>query len=185
MKQPEEQIAPLPPHLVGALKERLIDWTDFDVAGYQLGVVLGLLPEWPKGEAWGEHKWVFWSANPLGDALYEMLGDELKHRTTGEWLELLNQNDIPCMRPHTLETLLEDPHLADVGFFRFEEHPSEGRIRTMREPSTWSETTPPTGRFAPRLGQHTREILAEAGYTPAEIDALIAQCVVMTDRRPT
>lgn len=60
-------------HLVGALKERLLDWTDFDVAGYQLGVVLGLLPEWPKGEAWGPHKWVFWSANPLGDALYEML----------------------------------------------------------------------------------------------------------------
>ena len=51
----------------------------------------------------------------------------------------------------------------------------------MREPSTWSETVPPTGRFAPRLGQHTREILTEAGYTPGEIDALIAQRAVMTD----
>ena len=85
------------------------------------------------------------------------------------------------MRPHTLETLLEDPHLADAGFFRWEEHPSEGRIRTMREPSTWSETAPPSGRFAPRLGQHTREILREAGYTSNEIDALIAQRAVMTD----
>ena len=115
------------------------------------------------------------------DALYEMLGEELKHRTTDEWLDLLQQHDIPCMRPHTLETLLEDPHLADVDFFRFEEHPSEGRIRTMREPSTWSHTTPPTGRFAPRLGQHTREILTEAGYTPTEIDALLTQQAVMTD----
>jgi crotonobetainyl-CoA:carnitine CoA-transferase CaiB-like acyl-CoA transferase len=60
-------------------------------------------------------------------------------------------------------------------------NPSEGRIRTMREPSTWSENAPPSGRFAPRLGQHTREILAEAGYTPHEIDALIAQRAVMTD----
>jgi crotonobetainyl-CoA:carnitine CoA-transferase CaiB-like acyl-CoA transferase len=117
------------------------------------------------------------------DALYEMLGEELRHRTTDEWLDLLRDNDIPCMRPHTLETLLEDPHLADVGFFRFEEHPSEGRIRTMREPSTWSETAPPSGRFAPRLGQHTREILAEAGYMPNEIDALLAQSAVMTDQR--
>src|SRR6185312_3414861 len=115
------------------------------------------------------------------DALYEMVGEELKHRTTDEWLELLERHDIPCMRPHTLESLLEDPHLADAGFFRFEEHPSEGRIRTMREPSTWSETMPPTGRFAPRLGQHTREILAEAGFAPDAIDALIARHAVMTE----
>ena len=96
-------------------------------------------------------------------------------------LDLLQQNDIPCIRPNTLETLLEDPHLADIGFFRFEEHPSEGRIRTMREPSTWPETVPPSGRFAPRLGQHTREILAEAGYRPNEIDTLIAQRAVMPE----
>jgi len=112
------------------------------------------------------------------DALYEMLGDELKHRTTDEWLELLEQNDIPCIRPNTLESLLDDPHLADVEFFGFAEHPSEGRIRTMREPSTWSETAPPTGRFAPRLGQHTREILTEAGYSPDEIDGLLDQRAV-------
>jgi crotonobetainyl-CoA:carnitine CoA-transferase CaiB-like acyl-CoA transferase len=115
------------------------------------------------------------------DALYEMVGEELKHRTTDEWLELLQRNDIPCMRPHTLETLLEDPHLADANFFRWEDHPSEGRIRTMREPSTWSETKPPTGRFAPQLGQHTREILTEAGFDNAAIDALIAQRIARTD----
>jgi crotonobetainyl-CoA:carnitine CoA-transferase CaiB-like acyl-CoA transferase len=115
------------------------------------------------------------------DALYEMVGEELKHRTTDEWLELLQRNDIPCMRPHTLETLLEDPHLADADFFRWEDHPSEGRIRTMREPSTWSETKPPTGRFAPRLGQHTREILAEAGFDSDAIDTLVAQRIARTD----
>ena len=115
------------------------------------------------------------------DALYEMVGEELKHRTTDAWLDLLARNDIPCMRPHTLETLLDDPHLADAGFFQWEEHPSEGRIRTMREPSTWSETEPPTGRFAPRLGQQTREILAEAGFDAAEIDSLIVRQVAKTD----
>jgi crotonobetainyl-CoA:carnitine CoA-transferase CaiB-like acyl-CoA transferase len=115
------------------------------------------------------------------DSLYEMIGEELKHRTTAEWLELLEKNDIPCMRPHTLETLMEDPHLADAEFFRWVDHPSEGRIRTMREPSTWSETKPPTGRFAPRLGQQTREILAEAGFDPQAIDDFIARKIARTD----
>jgi crotonobetainyl-CoA:carnitine CoA-transferase CaiB-like acyl-CoA transferase len=117
------------------------------------------------------------------DALYQMIGEELQHRTTDEWLTLLERHDIPCMRPHTLESLLEDPHLADAGFFRWEDHPSDGRIRTMREPSTWSETKPPTGRLAPRLGQHTREILAEAGFDDAAIEGMIARQVVRTDGR--
>jgi crotonobetainyl-CoA:carnitine CoA-transferase CaiB-like acyl-CoA transferase len=107
------------------------------------------------------------------DALYEMISDELQHRTTGEWLALLGEHDIPCMNPHTLDSLIEDPHLADANFFQFEDHPTEGRIRTMREPSTWSHTPPPTGRFAARLGENTSEILAEAGLTDAEIDKLL------------
>jgi crotonobetainyl-CoA:carnitine CoA-transferase CaiB-like acyl-CoA transferase len=115
------------------------------------------------------------------DALYDMIGDEVKTRTTAEWLKLLHDNDIPHMVPNTLETLLEDPHLKDSGFFIFQDHPSEGRIRTMREPSTWSETQPPTGTFAPRLGQHTREILAEAGYSDGEIEAIIRDKVAIAD----
>jgi hypothetical protein len=116
------------------------------------------------------------------DQLYEMISDELATRPTAAWLPLLEANDIPCMVPNTLESLLEDPHLADAGFFQWQDHPSEGRIRAMREPSTWSETKPPEGRLAPRLGQQTREILAEAGYAPAEIDAMIAQHIAKTDQ---
>ena len=67
------------------------------------------------------------------DALYDMIGEELKARTTGEWLELLQGADIPCMVPHTLDSVLDDPHLKDRGFFVFQDHPSEGRIRTMAE----------------------------------------------------
>lgn len=115
------------------------------------------------------------------DALYDMIGEEVKSRTTAEWLKLLQEADIPCMVPHTLDSVLDDPHLKDRCFFVFQDHPSEGRIRTMGEPTTWSETQPPSGKFAPRLGQHTREVLAEAGYGEAEIDALVAQRVAFTD----
>ena len=67
--------------------------------------------------------------------------------------------------------------------FQFREHPSEGRIRTMREPSSWSETPPPSDRFAPRLGQHTAEILAEAGYGAAEIEDMIAGRIAFPERQ--
>jgi crotonobetainyl-CoA:carnitine CoA-transferase CaiB-like acyl-CoA transferase len=117
------------------------------------------------------------------DALYDMIADELKARPTAEWLKILQDADIACMVPHTLETLLEDPHLQDRGFFQFREHPSEGRIRTMREPSTWSETPPPSDRFAPRLGQHTGEVLAEAGYGQAQIDDMIGKRIAFPERR--
>ena len=114
------------------------------------------------------------------DDLYAMIRDELVHRTTDAWLELLAQNDIPCMKPHTLDSLIEDPHLADVGFFEMAEHPTEGRIRTMREPSTWSDTQPPTGRFASRLGGDTAEILAEAGLTAEQIATMLRDRIVFT-----
>jgi crotonobetainyl-CoA:carnitine CoA-transferase CaiB-like acyl-CoA transferase len=114
------------------------------------------------------------------DALYEMIAEELQHKTTDEWLALLQEHDIPCIKPHTLDTLIEDPHLQDAGFFVFEEHPTEGRIRTMREPSTWSETPPPTGQFASRLGQETREILVEAGLTKSEIANMISDKIVFS-----
>jgi crotonobetainyl-CoA:carnitine CoA-transferase CaiB-like acyl-CoA transferase len=117
------------------------------------------------------------------DALYDMIADELRTRPTAEWLKLLDEADVAHMVPHTLETLLEDAHLADCDFFQFRDHPSEGRIRTMREPSTWSETPPPDDRFAPRLGQHTAEILAAAGYSPAEIDDMAARRIAFPERR--
>jgi crotonobetainyl-CoA:carnitine CoA-transferase CaiB-like acyl-CoA transferase len=54
------------------------------------------------------------------------------------------------------------------------EHPSEGTIRSMAVPSEWSETVPQYRRHAPRFGEHTREVLLEAGLSQSAIDAMIA-----------
>jgi crotonobetainyl-CoA:carnitine CoA-transferase CaiB-like acyl-CoA transferase len=68
---------------------------------------------------------------------------------------------------------MSDPHLAAIGYFDAVEHPTEGRLRSMSVPSEWSESAPEYRRHAPRLGEHTREVLREAGYSAEKIDSLI------------
>ncbi|MEG1043010.1 MAG: CoA transferase, partial [Pseudomonas sp.] len=108
-------------------------------------------------------------------ALYRMVAGIIATRTSAQWIALLEAADIPVMPMHTVETLLEDPHLQAVGFFDYQEHPSEGRIRTLGIPSTWSATQPSLTRPAPQLGEHSAQILAAAGYTPEDIDTLAAK----------
>ena len=72
---------------------------------------------------------------------------------------------------NTIDDILADPHLAAIGYFSVREHPSEGRIRTLAVPSEWSESQPEYRRHAPRLGEHTREVLGEVGYPSERIDS--------------
>ncbi|WP_444634491.1 CaiB/BaiF CoA transferase family protein [Cupriavidus oxalaticus] len=106
--------------------------------------------------------------------LYTMVSDEMARRTTAQWQDLLKEADIPVFPMHTFESLLDDPHLHDIGFFSESEHPAVGRIREMAIPSEWHGTPPGGRRHAPVLGEHSREVLREAGYGDAQIDALMA-----------
>jgi crotonobetainyl-CoA:carnitine CoA-transferase CaiB-like acyl-CoA transferase len=106
--------------------------------------------------------------------------EALKGRTTAEWLDIFDAADVPAMPYHTLESLLEDAHLADVGFFEWVDHPTEGRIRNMRLPNRLSGGVREDYRPAPKLGQDSREILSEAGYSPEEIDRMLAEGVTRT-----
>ena len=108
------------------------------------------------------------------DALYQLAEAEYASRSTDVWVEALQRLDIPFQRVHTLESLLDDGHLADVGFFEWVEHPTQGRIRTMRHASQWSETPLDTRCLAPRLGEHSTELLAELGYGADDIAAMRA-----------
>ena len=108
------------------------------------------------------------------DEAYAWVARELATKTSAEWLAALNVADIPAMPLYSLDDLLDDPHHAATGFFRMTDHPSEGRIREMDVPTTWSKSQPELRRPAPRLGEHSAEVLREAGYSDAEIDALLA-----------
>jgi crotonobetainyl-CoA:carnitine CoA-transferase CaiB-like acyl-CoA transferase len=112
--------------------------------------------------------------------VYEFVAGEMVERTSAEWLRLLTEADIPVTPLNSVDDIMEDPHLAESGFYVATEHPTEGKLRTMRAPDTWSGTPPGALRPAPRLGEHSVEILREAGYTGAEIDALLRQGVTKT-----
>lgn len=104
-------------------------------------------------------------------------------RSTAEWEALLGAADIPHAPMHTLESIMDDPHLADVGFFTPVEHPSEGTMRMMQVPSRWSASQPVPSRPAPGFGEHTRDILGDIGLSDAEVTALEASGAVRTAGR--
>lgn len=107
------------------------------------------------------------------NSIYAELAETLTQRTTQEWLDLFEDADIPAMPLNTPDSLLTDPHLQAVGFFREVTHPSEGQIKDMAVPATWSKTQPAPSRLAPRLGEHSEEILREIGLDQDRIDAML------------
>jgi len=106
--------------------------------------------------------------------IYAYVADVMRTRTTAEWRALLDAADIPNQPVNSPTTLADDPHLRATGFIAMEEHPSEGRLRVMGNPTAWSATPPGALAPAPRLGEHTVAVLREAGYDEGAIEALLA-----------
>ncbi|MBL0419306.1 CoA transferase [Ramlibacter sp. AW1] len=107
------------------------------------------------------------------EELTSLLARLLATRTTAEWVEALRAADVPVMPAVGIDELVDDPHLADVGFLEPARHPTEGDIFNLRLPGDWSDWQPGESRPAPRCGEHSREVLAEAGYSMADIEELI------------
>jgi crotonobetainyl-CoA:carnitine CoA-transferase CaiB-like acyl-CoA transferase len=107
-------------------------------------------------------------------AYFEVRATGLAQRTTAEWLATFEALEVPAARYNSIDDLFCDPHLADIGFFEREQHPSEGPIRRTKVANTFHGGMREDRLPAPRLGEHTRAVLAGIGYSAAEIDGMIA-----------
>jgi len=112
--------------------------------------------------------------------VYAFVAENMLTRTSAQWLRSLKEADIPVAPLNSVDDIIDDPHLGESGFFVMTEHPTEGRLRMMAAPGAWSRTQPSALRPAPRLGEHSVEILREAGYADTEIAAMIASGVTRT-----
>lgn len=102
-------------------------------------------------------------------ALYEIVSDSMKTRTTSDWLITLTDADIPAGPMNSPEDLFDCPHLDAVGMFPEIEHPTEGRIKHIKVPVTFSKTPGGLYRHSEKLGESTHAVLSELGFSKAEI----------------
>ena len=114
---------------------------------------------------------------------YRIRAEGLRQKTTAEWLAIFDATDVPAMPFQTLDDLMQDPHLKDVGFFQLIEHHTEGRIWNIKLPNKLSGGVRRDFRAAPKIGEHSVEVLREAGYDDAAIDAMLASRATL-DGRP-
>lgn len=111
--------------------------------------------------------------------IYGILEEMVAERTVEEWQRELDAAAIPVQKVNTKEDLLEDEQLNATGFWKFLDHPTEGRLRMAEPPVRFSGSPSSIRRMQPRLGEHSREVLAEAGYSDEAIKALLAQGVTV------
>jgi len=99
-------------------------------------------------------------------------------RTTAEWLPILEEADIPSGPVHNYDTLFKDEEIVANDSFITYEHPVAGAIRTVAPGPRFSETPAKMWRMPPKLGEHTEEVLREAGVERTQVEELRASKVI-------
>ena len=107
------------------------------------------------------------------DESYRLTSEIISSRTRDQWLDLLGDTKIPMMVVNSLDDLIEDPQLVASEFWQEFDHPTEGQIRLASSPINFDKTPTSIRHLAPRLGEHTVEVLSEAGFDKESIDDLL------------
>ncbi|HEX7850264.1 MAG TPA: CoA transferase [Sphingomonas sp.] len=115
------------------------------------------------------------------DAIFAAVRERLTAKTSAEWLDLFRANDIWAGPVYGYDDLVQDPQIAHNGTFVEYDHPSEGRVKTPGFPIRFAKTPSTVRRGAPQIGEHSREVLAQAGFDEASIERLLADGTVRQD----
>ena len=121
-------------------------------------------PEYATNEARREHR----------RELAEAINEQTRKRSIDHWIGRLNEGGCPCGRVMDVPEVFSDPQVLAQDLVLDVPHPSAGTVRMTGFPVKFSATPCEMTRPAPRLGEHTEEVLAEIGYGPERITALVA-----------
>lgn len=105
-------------------------------------------------------------------ALNEAVATVTRTATTTEWVERLNRGGVPSGPVYSLDRTFADPQVRHIGMAAPVEHPTRGRIELVGQPVRFHRTPWRLRNASPEMGQHTRAILADLGYSEEEIDTL-------------
>jgi crotonobetainyl-CoA:carnitine CoA-transferase CaiB-like acyl-CoA transferase len=105
-------------------------------------------------------------------ALTPLIAERLRARPSAEWIREFEAAGVPVGPVNRIGDMLADPQVAAREMVLEVDHPRAGRVKTLGTPVKFSDTPGSVRRPAPLLGEHTREVLDELGYTPQEIEAL-------------
>ena len=107
------------------------------------------------------------------NSLYKLVEESVKEKNTMNLCKVLKKNDIPYGVVNTLVDLKKDKHLQKVNFFRKIKHPSEGSILLPDTGIKINNASLPIRKHQPTLGENSKEILEEVGYSSTEIKKIL------------
>jgi CoA:oxalate CoA-transferase len=100
-----------------------------------------------------------------------IVGGKLAHDTTARWVEVLNAAGVPCGPVNSVAAVFQDPQILAQEMVMDVDHPGYGLVRMLGFPIKFSERPCRVRRPAPRLGEHTNEVLTDLGYAAADLGA--------------
>jgi crotonobetainyl-CoA:carnitine CoA-transferase CaiB-like acyl-CoA transferase len=113
------------------------------------------------------------------DALVPLLQQRFVQRPVGAWIDKLTGIGVPCGPINNIQQVFDDPHIKARGMRVEVAHPRAGHVSMLANPAKLSATPPAYDRAPPRLGEHTREVLASVlGMSAESIDSLAAAHII-------
>jgi crotonobetainyl-CoA:carnitine CoA-transferase CaiB-like acyl-CoA transferase len=106
------------------------------------------------------------------ELLISIINEVFAGKSLREWIDILDRHGLVSSRAQTVFEITNDPQAVENDFFAKLDHPNAGEIRLVASPVKFSETEARVKGPAPEVGQHSEEILLEAGYTWDDITRL-------------